>query len=301
MCYNAKKGGIEMGNRNVVSFLNMKGGVCKTTLCKEIALFLSEKFEKNVLVIDIDPQSNCTQSFFERFNIIDTENDEMLTDKRDIQSIEKIFSPSRGLLEKPSLDKIILKLTDKLHIIPGELHTIFMERETGTGAAEQRLVNFIEENEIKEKYDYVFIDCPPTYSFYTIAALLASDFYLVPLVPDAYSLLGFNLLTEVTDAIVSAYKSNFKSKPLNNLGIIFTKIPPSTRSKTMGRNMEQIREAVDGVDIFENYFIRMDKIITAPLSKFIFDRQDIDLIQNLEHICQEFIEKVACKNEEFSS
>lgn len=52
--------------RNVVAFLNMKGGVCKTSLCKEIALYLAEEFQNKVLVIDVDPQSNCTQSFFLR-------------------------------------------------------------------------------------------------------------------------------------------------------------------------------------------------------------------------------------------
>lgn len=50
-------------NKNIISFLNMKGGVCKTTLCKEIALYLSNNMNKKVLVIDIDPQANCTQSF----------------------------------------------------------------------------------------------------------------------------------------------------------------------------------------------------------------------------------------------
>lgn len=288
---------MRMSRRNVISFLNMKGGVCKTTLCKEIALYLTEKFDKSVLVIDIDPQSNCTQSFFERFNILDIENDEMLTDDKDIQSIEKIFSPTRGKLEAPALNEIILELTEKLHIIPGELHTIFMERDTATGAAEQKLVNFIDTYNIKDTYDYIFIDCPPTYSFYTTAALLASDFYLVPLVPDAYSLLGFNLLAEVTKNITILYRSNFKDKPLNNLGIIFTKIPTSP-SKNMKKNMTQIRNIFKDIDVFENYFINRKKIVTSRLSKFILDREDTQLLKNLESICQEFIEKVESKNED---
>ncbi len=72
-----------------------------------------------------------------------------------------------------------------------------MERETVSGAAEQKLNNFVESNDLKNKYDYIFIDCPPTYSFYTIAAFFASDVYIVPVVPDAYSLLGVNLLEDV--------------------------------------------------------------------------------------------------------
>lgn len=51
--------------RNVIAFLNMKGGVCKTSLCKEIGLYLAEQYNKKILIIDIDPQSNCTQSFLD--------------------------------------------------------------------------------------------------------------------------------------------------------------------------------------------------------------------------------------------
>jgi chromosome partitioning protein len=72
-------GGNDM-NKNIISFLNMKGGVCKTTLCKEIALYLSNNMNKKVLVIDIDPQANCTQSFFEHFKVIQIKDDEIITD-----------------------------------------------------------------------------------------------------------------------------------------------------------------------------------------------------------------------------
>ncbi|RFM18500.1 hypothetical protein C1147_18360 [Clostridium botulinum] len=56
--------------KNIIAFLNMKGGVCKTTLCKEIAYTLTEKLDKKVLVIDIDPQSNCTQAFYENIMLL---------------------------------------------------------------------------------------------------------------------------------------------------------------------------------------------------------------------------------------
>ena len=67
----------------------MKGGVCKTSLCKEIALYLSERYEKKVLVIDVDPQSNCTQSFFERYNILGKQV--LIKEDINLPSIQKIF------------------------------------------------------------------------------------------------------------------------------------------------------------------------------------------------------------------
>lgn len=205
--------------RNVISFLNMKGGVGKTTLCKEIATYLSEVEHKKVLVIDIDPQSNCTQSFFERFKIlrvVDEENNEQHLVKREnineLPSIDKLFSKSKYGLKLVEKESVIKNLSDTLDIIPGDLDTVFMERETGTGAAEQKMTNFIQTNNLREAYDYIFIDCPPTYSFYTVAALLASDFYFVPLKPDAYSLLGLDLLLRVVNDMKDAYPANFSAK-----------------------------------------------------------------------------------------
>lgn len=275
--------------RNVISFLNMKGGVCKTTLCKEIALYLSEMKRKRILVIDIDPQSNCTQSFFERYEVLGNKEDELITSRNDLPSIENIFSPSRGNLEETKLEKTIYKLSDTLHLVPGELRAVFMERETANGVSEQRLYNFIDDNDLKDKYDYIFIDCPPTYSFYTTAAFLASDLYLVPVVPDAYSLLGVNLLEEVVSHARDAYRANFQYTPLDNLGIIFTKIPTNIRVG-FKNNMEQIKEALQNSDIyvFNNYYIESQKIVTSRLSKFILDREDTNLLNNLKAICQEF-------------
>lgn len=279
--------------RNVISFLNMKGGVCKTTLCKEMTLYLAEIMQKKVLIIDIDPQANCTQSFFERFEILNYGEGEIFTESPNLPSIEKIFSPSAGKLQKAKKEEVILEITDNIHMIPGELHTIFMERETGSGAAEQRLYNFVSENKLREIYDYIFIDCPPTYSFYTTAALLASDLYLVPVVPDAYSLLGVNLLQEVVKHLKDSYVANFNSQPLDNLGIIFTKIK-SAPSYGIKSNIKQIKEALkeDGIDVFDEKLIRADKIITSKLSTFILDRTDETLKENLKKICEEFINKV---------
>lgn len=281
--------------RNAIAFLNMKGGVCKTSLCKEIGLYLAEVYNKKILIIDIDPQSNCTQSFFGRYNIL---KDELITDTPNLPSIQKVFSPSMGRLEKPALDEIILPLSDNLHIVPGELKTIFMERETASGVAEQKLRNFIEENNLQEQYDYILIDCPPTYSFYTVTALLATDLYLVPVTPDVYSLLGVNLLQEVIVRLKENYKSNFREKPLDNLGIIFTKITKRPRTG-IKNNMKQIKEAYadENVPFFENSYLKADKVATAKLSTFILDRKDESLKDNMKKICEEFMNRVGEYNE----
>ena len=226
-------------NKNIISFLNMKGGVCKTTLCKEIALYLSNNMNKKVLVIDIDPQANCTQSFFEHFKVIQIKDDEIITDINLLPTIQNLYRTSGSMLEGANIEKIVYKLTDNLHLIPGELNVYFMDREIGSGAAEHILCNFVEDSDFRNKYDYIFIDCPPTYSFYTITALLTSDFYLVPVVPDAYSMLGVSMLDSVVGKLKSTYRGDFDSHSLDCLGIIFTKID-SNPSQGIKRNMKNI-------------------------------------------------------------
>jgi chromosome partitioning protein len=285
--------------KNVISFLNMKGGVCKTTLCKEMAVFLSAKKNRSILVIDIDPQSNCTQSFFERHNVLEIEEGEVLTEKISLPSIENIFSKSKGGLRELKLEDVILELNDSLHIIPGDLDTVFMERETGTGSSEQKLFNFIDQFSLQEKYDYIFIDCPPTYSFYTVSALLSSNYYLVPLKPDVYSLLGLDLLERVVSELQSSYRANFNSKPIKNLGTIFTMVPKNPSKGTI-RNILQIKETFEDKNVyfFRNDFPKAEKISTGKLSTFIIDREDNELLGKLTAICEEFEERMVSINGE---
>lgn len=278
------------GKRNIVSFLNMKGGVCKTTLCKEMALYLSQIKKRDILVIDIDPQANCTQSFFERYNIIKSSDLDVLENKVKLPSIQNIFTKSKDGLSGIDLSKVICELDDKLHLIPGDLDTVFMERETASGTAEQKLFNFVDEFDLREKYDYIFIDCPPTYSFYTVSALLVSDYYLVPLVPDIYSLLGLDLLERVVADLKYSYRANFKSHKLDNLGVVFTKIPKGDKGSDgrLKSNMRSIRGNFKDTYFFENNFKRATKLEASRLSTFIIDRQDMELLDSLENICEEF-------------
>lgn len=287
--------------KNVISFLNMKGGVGKTTLCKELAVYFSEVDNKKVLVIDIDPQSNCTQSLFERFNILDIDKntgEPKLIDcgvSRELPSIDKLFLKGKHFLSSTSINNVIKTLSDTLSIIPGDLDTVFMERETGTGASEQRLFNFIDKNGLKDKYDYIFIDCPPTYSFYTVAAVLASDFYFVPLKPDAYSLLGLDLLERVINDMQENYSANFQVKKLENLGIIFTMI--HAEAKTYFTNMKQIKSAFPKLYFFNSLFGYYPKMATIKLSNFIVDRKDKTLMSELSATGKEFMERMRKLNE----
>lgn len=231
---------------------------------------------------------------FERFNVLDRYNKEneeqLLLKKLPVPSIQGIFAVQAANLEEKTISDIICNLSETLDIIPGDLDTVFMQRESASG--DQRLYNFIDEHEIKEKYDYIFIDCPPTYSFYTVAALLTSDYYFVPVVPDIYSILGINLLENVVLEVKKANRFYFKNRTLKNLGIVFTKVTEKPKVRKLMDALKEHEDFKDKINFFGNEFPNMDKISTCEISNFIIDRKDEKLTESLASICYEFLDRI---------
>lgn len=175
-------------SKNVISFLNMKGGVGKTTLCLSLAYQLSMEYGKKVLIIDMDPQFNATQTMMEEYNLVD----EYLRDFRSDKSIIKIFERKKSLTNTlPEIElkpeDIIIKseINNNLDIICGNIDLIF-EDSNQDALSKKRLNIFIKKHSLDEEYDFIFIDCPPTISFFTDASLIASDYYLIPVKIDKF-------------------------------------------------------------------------------------------------------------------
>lgn len=283
--YNLIKGVSVLGK--VISVINMKGGVGKTTLTKELGYYMAKEKDKKILFIDLDPQSNLTQSFFLAHNLRHSEdlNDPLQGLTIVNQSIQNLFESSS--IKKLQVDDVIidLKITEEkfFSLIPGTLSTIFLERSSNASNMEKSIYNFIDENDLRSKYDYIFIDCPPTYSVYTTAALLPSDFYLVPVDPGIYSVLGIKMLQKVVLAIEEPNKVFFKDKPIKNLGVIFTRYKEESNDL-----VEMIEEAsaLQDMYFFEHRFLHTKKLIDRP-NYFISDHEDGRLKENIEDICDE--------------
>ena len=279
---------------HVITFLNMKGGVGKTTLCKEIGYYLASRGDR-VLIIDVDPQANLTQSIFKKYSYrhkYEHENDENKIFKVCTSSINMVFNHS--YIEQTDKEKVILKLSEHLSIIPGDLNTVFLERTLGGSDKEQALKNFIEDFKLNEDFDYILLDCPPTYSFYTTAALLASDLYISPIYPDSYSILGIDLLSKAIEKLKSVHRERFKYRPISQIGVIFSNIP---RSPSVG-----VKKFIDDIlssDIvreqeiyfFNNQFVRNPQI-PKDVGYFIVDGDSNNSKMNIEVIVEEFQERI---------
>lgn len=192
----------------VVSLVNMKGGVAKTTLGVNIADYLSRQDNFKVLIIDIDPQFNATQ-----YLMSGQSYKEHLAG--DLPTIYHIFDDSQqivggitgGLGHRNSLEyKDIepIEIRPQLFLLPGSIELYRLDMMPSLGR-EFRLKAYIDVISQKHNFDYIIIDTPPTPSSWMTSALIASHYYLIPTKPDPLSFIGIDLL----ESLVEHRRRNF--------------------------------------------------------------------------------------------
>lgn len=173
----------------VISLVNQKGGVGKTTTSINLSASLAVEGKK-VLLVDLDPQGNATTGV--GFNKGDIE-----------KSIYDIFN------ETATMDDVILKTRFKnLDLLPSSLQLAGIDieliergREDPTFQRSAQLLSAIKN--IKDNYDYIIIDCPPTLGLITTNALVASDSVIIPVQCEFYALEG---ITQLLNAIMLTKK-----------------------------------------------------------------------------------------------
>lgn len=175
----------------VICIFNQKGGVGKTTTNINICSYLAMEGYK-VLTIDIDPQGNTTSG--------------LGFDKRKIKS-----SVYNVLTQDIDINKVIKKcdLVMNLDIIPSTMELAGAEVELiEFQSREERLKTKIKE--IKEHYDFIFIDCPPSLGFLTINALTAADSVLIPIQCEFYALEGVGQLVNTIQLVKKSLNKNLE-------------------------------------------------------------------------------------------
>lgn len=200
-----------MPQQKVICFINMKGGVGKTTLSVNVAYTLAKMFHKKVALIDLDPQMNATQYTLDPANVQDL----LLNPQKTVYGIFEPPMPSLVTQNPlaPTISTEIYNIDTNFDLIPSHLQIMM----SNIGEHPLRLRKYINDN--LTQYDVVIIDSPPTISGYTKAALLASTHYVVPMKIDYLSLFGLPLLENYITSLSSEY-----THTINFEGIILTMV-----------------------------------------------------------------------------
>ena len=189
-------------NKKIISIINQKGGVGKTTTVINLAAGLSMKGKK-ILVIDLDPQGNATTG---------------LGLSNTVSSDTTIYSVLNG---NKKISEVIQSTSfENLNLITSNVDLSGLEVETAGDSRrafklKDELISIL--NDSGASYDYILIDCPPSLSLLTIMALVASDALVVPLQTEFFALEGLTQLMKTIERI----KNNLNPE-LSIRGILLT-------------------------------------------------------------------------------
>lgn len=208
---------------SIVSFINQKGGVAKTTTAINVAAQWAKEGKK-ILLVDLDPQSSATRAIFGDEEFENTIYD-VLTSEIEAQEAV-VHSNSFGI-----------------DVIPAEIMLsgieIIMASKFGRESILKRCLA-----EVREQYDIIVIDCSPSLGLLTVNALIASKDIVIPICPEYFSLKGIDLILETLKNI-----HNGLGHKIDVRGIIISKY----RNRKIVEKVIQDLKQNYAIPVFNNY------------------------------------------------
>lgn len=230
----------------VISIVNQKGGVGKTTTAVNLSAFLAKK-RKKVLMIDLDPQGNATSGFgFDKMELKNTVYDLLVND----EEITNVILPTQ---------------VKNVDMCPTNINLAGAEVELVSAISRETILkNAIDT--VRDQYDYVIIDCAPSLGLLTINALAACDGVIVPIQGEYYALEG---LTQLIDTI------NMIRKKLNpKIGITGVVITMhDSRTQLTKQVVEEVQKYF-GDKVFKTFIPRNVRLAEAPSHGQTIDEYD---------------------------
>ncbi len=172
----------------IITITNQKGGVGKTTTAINLSSCIAVA-EKSVLLVDIDPQANATSGL-------------------GLVPDEQNYSTYELLMDDIPIEEVITKTSVPfLEIVPSHIRLVGAEIEmVEMPNREQRLKEKL--LPVKDKYDYIFVDCPPSLSLLTLNALTAADSVIIPIQCEYYALEGLSQLLNTVHLVQKSLNPN---------------------------------------------------------------------------------------------
>ncbi|NNU78587.1 ParA family protein [Clostridium estertheticum] len=220
----------------IISIFNQKGGCGKSTTAINLAAYLA-KHGKKTLLIDMDSQANSTVG-------VGIDDEELTSSVYDLLNNQEF--------DRENILKVIIE-TDypKLHIIPSDINLANAEITLSSLMSRETILKRILE-QIKDIYQYIIIDCPPSLGLLSVNSLVASDYLIIPVDPSYFSMKGIKNLVSSFASI----KANLNPS-LEILGVLITKF---NGRKTISKDIKETLINSFGEKVF-NTVIRIDSKI----------------------------------------
>lgn len=220
----------------IVAVTNQKGGVGKTTSCVNLAAYLVSAGKK-VLLIDIDPQGNACSS-------VGVEID------KNQKSIYEVLIGEASIKETiyPSVMKGLDVIPSTVDLSEAEVDLVYMDNR------ERVLKEAL--STIKNQYDYIFIDCPPSLGLLTVNVLTATDSIIIPIQCEYFALVGLSQLMNTVRLVKLQLNPNIEVE-----GVLLTM--KDNRSNLVAQVSDEIKKYF-GTKVYDTYIPRNIRLAESP-------------------------------------
>jgi chromosome partitioning protein len=278
----------------IVSLINLKGGVAKTTTTVALAETLAANFGKKVLVIDLDPQTNATAMLIgeARWKQLNEKGWTLATLFKDaLEPLNKSFDLDKALQRGVS----DVQGARKVDLLPSSLDLIDVQDKLASAPTGQfysvtpiDLLRLAIKSRLDE-YDLVLVDCPPNLGIITLNGLRVSEGYIIPTVPDFLSTYGIPQITKRVGSFSREIAEDIKP-----LGVVITKYQANSTTHV---NVSQQLRAQNDPPVFDTVIRQADQIAAA--AEFQSARRTLkqkygygDLADRYIDLAREFIAKL---------
>lgn len=222
-----------------IAVANQKGGSGKTTTARSLASALAER-ARRVLLVDLDPQASLSEGC-------------------GLELHKLAQTTYQVLIGSARLEDVILPVEKNVDIAPANIHLSAAELQlVNMNRREDKLRNALKS--VRDGYDYVLIDCPPSFGLLTVNALSAADSVLIPMTCDYYTMLGVRLLLDTVREIKEEVNQNLRIEGL---------LPTRYDARTLHAReiLDQTRSALGGdIKVFDTIVRESVRFKESPIT-----------------------------------